>query len=173
MMSFAAPATFAAITAIALGMALPSHAADLPEPQGNVLLTVSGKVSATNRDGTAVLDRDMLETLPKTRIETATIWTDGVHVFQGVLIKDLVDALGITGTVLQATAINNYSIEIPMADAVEGGPIIAYLFDGNEMSLREKGPLWVIYPYDDTAAYRKEVIYSRSIWQLDRINALD
>ena len=41
--------------------------------------------------------------------------------------------------------------------------------NGEIMSLRDKGPLWVIYPYDQNAAYRSEVTYSRSIWQLDRI----
>ncbi|RYH00603.1 oxidoreductase, partial [Salipiger sp. IMCC34102] len=37
------------------------------------------------------------------------------------------------------------------------------------MQVRDKGPLWIVYPYDDTPEYRSEVIYSRSIWQLDRI----
>jgi len=41
----------------------------------------------------------------------------------------------------------------------------ATVFEG----LREKGPLWVIYPYDSDAKFRTEVIYSRSIWQLDRL----
>jgi hypothetical protein len=44
--------------------------------------------------------------------------------------------------------------------------------DGNAMSVRDKGPLWVIYPYDSDAAYRTEVIYSRSIWQLDRLEVV-
>jgi hypothetical protein len=68
-----------------------------------------------------------------------------------------------------ATAINDYTVEIPMSDAVEGGPIIAYLMDGNEMSIRDKGPLWVIYPYDSDADFRSEVVFTRSIWQLDRL----
>ena len=41
------------------------------------------------------------------------------------------------------------------------------------MSIRDKGPLWVVYPYDSSADYRTEVIYSRSIWQLDRIEVVD
>jgi hypothetical protein len=71
-----------------------------------------------------------------------------------------------------ATAINDYSVEIPLSDAVEGGPIIAYLMDGEEMSIRDKGPLWVIYPYDSDADFRSEVVFSRSIWQLDRLEIL-
>jgi hypothetical protein len=81
----------------------------------------------------------------------------------------LTDAIGTeTGTLL-ATAINDYTVEIPLSDATEGGPILAMRMNGEIMSLRDKGPLWVIYPYDQNAAYRSEVTYSRSIWQLDRI----
>jgi hypothetical protein len=56
-----------------------------------------------------------------------------------------------------------------MSDAVEGGPIVAYLMNGEEMSIRDKGPLWVIYPYDSDADFRSEVVFTRSIWQLDRL----
>ncbi|MGO4906906.1 molybdopterin-dependent oxidoreductase [Pseudorhodobacter sp. W20_MBD10_FR17] len=155
-----------------VALAAPSFGAELAVPKGDVLLTVSGNVGVSNANGTAVLDREMLEAMTPTTITTSTIWTEGVHSFQGVSLKDLVDALKIKGTNLRATAVNDYAIEIPLSDAVEGGAIIAYRIDGNEMSLREKGPLWVIYPYDSKADYRKEVIYSRSIWQLDRIEAL-
>ena len=55
------------------------------------------------------------------------------------------------------------------SDAVEEGPIVAYEMDGKLMSRRDKGPLWLIYPYSSNAEYRTEVIYSRSIWQLDRM----
>jgi hypothetical protein len=41
------------------------------------------------------------------------------------------------------------------------------------MSLRDKGPLWIIYPYDSKSDFRTEVVYSRSIWQRDRLEALD
>jgi hypothetical protein len=38
------------------------------------------------------------------------------------------------------------------------------------MSVRDKGPLWLIYPYDSKAEYQSETIYSRSIWQLVKID---
>ncbi len=88
-------------------------------------------------------------------------------------LSTLVDRLGIEGASLRATAINDYTVEIPLSDAVEGGPMIAYRMDGEIMSVRNKGPLWVVYPYDSESDYRTEVIYSRSIWQLDRIEAVE
>ncbi|MGR3607464.1 MAG: oxidoreductase, partial [Sulfitobacter sp.] len=40
---------------------------------------------------------------------------------------------------------------------------------GSLMSRRGKGPLWIVYPYDNNPSYKTETIYSRSIWQMDRI----
>ncbi|WP_252928140.1 hypothetical protein [Paracoccus sp. 08] len=44
---------------------------------------------------------------------------------------------------------------------------MAYLMDDREISVRDKGPLWIVYPYDADRQYQTEVIYSRSIWQLN------
>lgn len=159
-----------AITAVT---AVASFAENLPALAGDVVLTVSGNVEKTNAGKTTVLDLKMLEALETTTIETTTIWTEGTQVFQGVSLKALVEELGIKGTMLRASAINDYTVEVPMSDAVEGGALVAYRLNGENMSVRDKGPLWIIYPYDSDADYRTEVIYSRSIWQLDRIEAID
>ena len=44
-----------------------------------------------------------------------------------------------------------------------------YLRNGEPMSVRDKGPLWVVYNFDSNPEFQTEVMYSRSIWQLDRI----
>lgn len=158
---------------ITLCMALPVWAEDMAAPTGDVILTVSGNVENTNVDNTAQFDLEMLEALEKTTIETSTIWTEGVQVFEGVSLATLAAELGITGETLLASAINDYTVEVPLSDAVEDGPILAYRLNGKEMSVREKGPLWIVYPYDAKADFRTEVIYSRSIWQLDRVEAVN
>ncbi|RUS60790.1 oxidoreductase [Pseudorhodobacter sp. E13] len=161
-------------TAAALALtAAPLWAEDLATPKGTVILTVSGQIAATNAEGAAQFDLEMLEAMEATTVETSTIWTEGTHRFDGVALATLVDRLGITGSTLRALAINDYAVDIPLTDAVENGPIIAYKMDGATMSVRDKGPLWIIYPYDSSAEYRSEVIYSRSIWQLDRIEAIE
>lgn len=148
-------------------------AEELPQPVGEPILVVSGLLSNTNSDDAARIDLDMLKNLPQSEFSTDTIWTDEVNTFVGVSLYDLVKFLGVTGTTISAIAINDYAIEIPVSDAVEGGPIIAYLMDGEELSARDKGPLWIIYPFDDNEDYRNEQIYSRSIWQLDRIEIFE
>ena len=79
------------------------------------------------------------------------------------------DLHGITTGTISATAINDYAVDIPIEDAVIGGPIIAYALNGADMSIRDKGPLWIVYPYDENTNYQSEVVFSRSIWQLNRI----
>ena len=141
----------------------PANADDVVTTKTDIILTVSSGMDVLT------LDRSDLSKLTVTSFDTSTIWTDGVHTFTGVSVKTLTDLIGVTNGMLRATAINNYAIEIPVSDAVNEGPIIAYLMDGKKMSVRDKGPLWIVYPYDANPDYRSEVVYSRSIWQLDRI----
>ena len=168
---FPAPLLRAAAAALLLPAAAiaQSDPAPLPAPEGEVVLTVTGDIAVTNEGDAAVFDVAMLEAMDPVTIETTTIWTDGVQTFTGVPLARLMEAVGAEGESLSATAINDYAVQIPSEDWVEDGPIVAYLANGEPMSVRTKGPLWIVYPYDDVAAYRSEVIYARSIWQLDRI----
>lgn len=137
--------------------------------QDDVLLTVTGPDGATLAQYTMT----DLEGFDPVTFETETIWTDGVHSYTGVSLDALLDSLGVDVGDLSAQAINDYAVIIPVADAVAGGPIIAYLSDGEPMSIRDKGPLWIIYPFDSVSGYQTETIYSRSIWQLDRIHVVE
>ena len=92
--------------------------------------------------------------------------------FTGCRMKDIVDYLGLTGGTIKALALNDYAVEIPVSDAVSDGPILAYAMDGATMSVRDKGPLWIVYPFDDKPEYRSEVIYTRAIWQLERFEVI-
>ncbi|WP_424988557.1 hypothetical protein [Microbulbifer sp. S227A] len=158
---------------MAVAVAVPAASANgFDAPGGPVLLTVSGKIAVTNVGDTAQFDMAMLEALDSRTIETTTIWTDGVQRFRGASLLALTTLLGIEDGVLRAAAVNDYSVEIPVSDAVEDGPIIAYELNGAPMSLRNKGPLWIVYPFDGNGAYRSEQIYTRSIWQLDRIEVV-
>ena len=163
------------VAILCAGLATPLTAQsldDLPVPAGEVVLTISGAISIKNNEDTAVFDLAMLQAMPVTTFVTTTVWTDGPQEFSGLELADLAAALGIEEGTLRATAINDYAVDIPVSDAVEGGPILAYSQNGAIMSVRDKGPLWIVYPYDSNAAYKSEVVYSQSIWQLDRIEVL-
>lgn len=159
------------ILLMGLVFALPARAneTDLPKPTGAIVLTVGGDISRTNGPGVAQFDRDMLSELGLRQFTTGTVWTDGLQEFEGVPLAALLEAVGAEGGVMSAMAVNDYSVDIPVSDATPEGPIIALKLNGSNMTLRDKGPLWIVYPYDSDPAYRTQVVYARSIWQLDRI----
>lgn len=141
----------------------------LEPPSGEVVLMVSGDIAVTNSDEAALFDLEMLSALPVVRFTTSTIWTEGENTFEGAPLSELLRAVGANGGTLRATAINDYAIEIPVPELQDDVPIVAYRMNGEPMSRRQKGPLWIVYPYDSDARYRSEIVYSRSIWQLDRL----
>ncbi|GAA6180073.1 molybdopterin-dependent oxidoreductase [Shimia sp. NS0008-38b] len=152
---------------VAIAVCLPSFGA-----ASDVLLSVSGDVASPPQGTTWALTSEDLRGMPATVFETETIWTEGPQVFEGVSLKALLKTVGASGGMLRATAANDYAVSIPVSDAVEGGPIIAYSRNGETMPLRDKGPLWIVYPYDDNEKYKTEEFYSRSIWQLNRLEVI-
>lgn len=144
-------------------------ASALDAAKGEIVLTISGEISETNSGDTAEFDVEMLEDIGTVTFQTSTIWTEGIQTFTGVALVDLLNAVGVHGATLRATAINDYAVNIPVSDAEKDGPIVAFKRNGEFMSLRDKGPLWIVYPYDRSTDFQTELIYSRSIWQLDRI----
>ncbi|SDH14224.1 molybdopterin-dependent oxidoreductase [Alloyangia pacifica] len=161
-----------AVIAVAL-LATPLAAEDLPIPEDTPVLVVSGAITNTNVGETASFDYEMLEGLETRTFTTKTIWTDGDQTFTGVQLSDLMELVGAEGNEIKATAINDYAVNIPREDWVDDGPMVAFLNHGEKMPVRNKGPLWIVYPFDQKPEYQTEQIYSRAIWQLDRIIVLD
>lgn len=162
---------------LTLALAAASYAtacfADINQPKGEVILTVSGEISQVNIDETAQFDLEMLQALPEHSFTTTTIWTDGPQEFLGVELSVIAELIGFSGDTLSASAVNDYSVDIPISDAVQGRALIAYLRNESPMPLRDKGPLWIVFPYDSSPDFQSETIYSRSIWQLNRIAVLN
>ena len=137
--------------------------------QGTPIVMVRGAITATNSADGLVLDLDQLKSLPQHSFTTSTPWTEAKATFQGVLLKDFIAAVGATGTTVTITALDDYTNSIPITDAKDDGPMLAFLKDGELISIRDKGPLWLIYPFDDNAEYQTEETYAHSVWQIARI----
>lgn len=130
----------------------------------DLVLTVR---AASLPDGVATFDLVRIEALPQERFSTTTVWTDGAHEFSGPALATVLESVGATsGSVIRARALNDYVIDIPVTSLEAGVPIIATRIDGARFSRREKGPLWIIYPYDSDTRFQTESVYGRSIWQL-------
>ena len=146
-----------------------ARGAGLAAPAGNVILTLRGRIAAGNTQDGAQFDIAMLDALLQGRFEGETPWTHGRSVFTGPLMAAVLDAAGAGGDSMRVTALNDYSADIPLADIRAYPVILASRHNGAPMSVRDKGPLWVIYPMDTNPALRNETIYTRSVWQVSSI----
>lgn len=142
---------------------------ELPVPSQDVVLVISGNIGQTNSGEDAQFDMAMLRDMRQVSFETTTLWTEGVMRFTGVPLADILERVGVTSGTIRAQALNDYIVHIPVASVEPDAPVVAYEMDGQPMSRRDKGPLWIVYPYDSSDRFRTETIYTRSIWQLDRM----
>lgn len=161
----AVPAMLAMMTAAAWADAL-------PQPSGSVILTISGSVTHTNSDQGAQFDLAMMDALAQRTTRTETPWHEGVQEFTGPRLSDLMAAVGASGSALRLVAINDYAAVMPWEDLQNHAVILATRRNGGQMPVRDKGPLFVIYPFDEVPALRNEVYFSRSVWQVDTIEVL-
>ena len=152
------------LAAVALPLAVPIVWA-LDAPTGRVVLTIEFKASGRKVD----FDMAMLEKLPQRSLTTGTPWYPKPRTFTGPLLRDVLAAGGASGTQLRLIALNDFKVGMPVSDADQYDVVLARLLDGQPMPVREKGPLFVIYPYDSNPELQSELFFNRSAWQLRTI----
>jgi hypothetical protein len=114
-----------------------------------------------------------LAALPSVEFVTGTIWTEGVSTFSGPPLKSVLEAAGAGRGDLLLVAANDYKVSLPRDVIEDDYPIIANRIDGKAFGIRDKGPLWLVFPYDAEPRFQSELIYSYSIWQLTQIEVLE
>lgn len=125
-------------------------------------LTVSGVTA----DSANLYSHDDLQALPQHRVATTTSVTDGVVEFHGFLIRALLGNDLPDDAVVVATALNDYQVEIPVTDFARYDVIGALSMDGETLSPRDKGPIWIVYPRDDHPELQDIRYDTRWVWQL-------
>ena len=163
-----------AIWILLFGLSSATFAA-IDAPTGRVVLTVSGAIDHTNvpERPLAQFDLAMLKQLPAHEITTHNPWEEGEHHYVGFNPKDLLALLKSRGDLIRLTAFNQYITEIPMSDFEDWDTIIAYEMDGEPIPVRNKGPLMVIYNFDQHPELRNEAYYGRSIWQIQSLKVME
>jgi hypothetical protein len=161
--------SFIAISATSLGLARPAGAVALAKPEGKVVLTITGRIKETNGEGAAEFDIAMLEALGMKSFTTTTPWYSGPVTFEGVPMAALLDRVGASGESITARALNDYSTDIPIEDFRKYNVLLALKRDGAYMPVKDKGPLFIVYPYDSDTELKHQRFYSRSAWQVARI----
>ena len=119
-----------------------------------------------NDDASINLTDEDLLALPQMTIETSTPWDEKAITFSGPTLKALLTQNNIFEGELNLYASNRYQIQIPWEYIEDTSPIIANRMNGSPFSRRERGPLWIIFPFDSDARYQTYEVSAMSIWQL-------
>ena len=116
---------------------------------------------------------DELSALPQTTIVTENEFTTGAVEYRGPLVRDVLEHLSLDEVeMLRFTAANDYYVDIPTSDFRRYNAILALEADGKQLSRRDKGPLWLMYPISDNPDLQDPVYVHRLIWQVVRIESL-
>lgn len=140
---------------------------DIPAPQETPILTVSGRIGANNDADTIEFDVASLESLGVVEYTVMDPFEDREITYRGVLMSDLLDVLQIEegATTLEMVALNDYQINLSVAEMYEYPVIFAMMADGVYMQPSDLGPAMIVYPYDDFR-FDRAIYNSRWIWQI-------
>jgi hypothetical protein len=153
--------------AVVLSLLLPAMA---PAAERTVLKLYTVGATTPTRSFTLA----QLKMLPAATIETdlpESLQIRGHHVWTGVPLEAVAGLLGGDAVTLRLTALNDYSITIPLDDIRTYKPVLAYNRDGQDITIRDKGPLIVIYPFGRYPQLEQQVYLNRTIWQVGEIRA--
>lgn len=155
------------LMALAAGAVLLSVAGQVPAgADGRGTLVVAGALDA----GTEVrLDAAALEAVGMTSIVTATPWSMPASRFEGPRVDALLASLGARGEEVVLHALDGYRVTLRRGFLERYGAILAMRQDGRALSVRDRGPLWLMLPFDGHAELRNDRHYYEAIWQVHRI----
>lgn len=160
--------SFALVALLSMWISPAVHADDIwrgGEFRGSVILTVTGNVGNPTREASsegidkffiyngiefesaAQFDYSRLSGLPQQSVKANFPQEEQGHIltFEGPLLVDVMRAAGATGEMVTLTALDGYAIEVPMADLVEKGAVLALKRDGIPFGIGDFGPAHLVF----------------------------
>jgi hypothetical protein len=155
--------------------------------EGPVLLTVTGDVGAPNRgpvdpaydklfifnevhfDKAREFDLTDLEKLPQATVRTDFPKGGTESEFSGPLLRDVLAAAEATGQTVTVQAMDGYAIELPLAEVVAKGAVVALTRDGKPLGIGNFGPTQIVFPRAERADLR-DMPDDWWIWQIYHID---
>lgn len=124
----------------------------------------NGEVSLSQEDILAMSDQQVV---------TQTPWTDGTLTFRGAPLEAVLALAGIDDGWVNARGLNNYSINVPVDQALAAKAFLAVHMNGELMRIKDKGPFWIVFPWDEHPELLTREIRTWSVWQLQALSVLD
>lgn len=92
--------------------------------------------------------------------------TDTVSKVRGPRFAAVLDHFGMDGDTVRVTGLDEYSADLPVDELKQYPVVLAYEIDGERLTVRSKGPVWVIYPFNDHPEIEDQLREARSVWQV-------
>jgi len=143
-----------------------SYADALPAPEGPVLLRIIGNLSLPNVGDELHLDKQTLDAFEAVSFSTHTVQSEGPQYFTGVRLSELFKAAGADPDSFVATGIDDFKFTVTGDDIRKYPVIVAYRQNGKDMSIRQLGPLRIVYPFDDFPELKTQKNEASAVWQL-------
>ncbi len=132
----------------------------------DALFTISG-VNSKGEKIEIGLTRELATEIGLSKIHTKVLFQgEAKHSVIGVTIGTVLKKYDLVGNNLHITALDGYAIDAPRADYDTYPAMFALEIDGKPLSVRERGPSWIIYPVSDFVELDNPVFEARSVWQL-------
>ena len=165
----AAPTFEQVYTAVSAATLRPGAA--IPAPQQEPILTITGKISATNSASAILMDRATLEQVGLVEYTVTDPFEERPVRYRGVLMRDLLSLWQVAADAqtVQVTALNDYKIAIPINEFRQYPVLFALQADGVYMQPAYRGPAMLVYPIDQ---YKFDLIAVQRnwIWQIKTID---
>ena len=122
---------------------------------------------------TQFCDMSNLDSMPQETILTnlpASLGIIGQNEWSGASLKYIAQSLGAKeDSTIELVALNDYTISIPMKSITSYNPVLASRFNGKTISVRNKGPLILIYPFDKYKEINIPLYQDYTIWMIHEI----
>lgn len=139
-----------------------------PAPTERPILVVQRQDATVTACDLRALDR-----MPQKTVETRMpdiLGVAGTNRWSGVPLSHIAAQLGAGPDAdIQLVALNNYAVLVPMSDLRRFDPVLASRRNGELLRVREKGPLILVYPFDQHRNLGAQEYLNRSIWQVHEI----
>jgi hypothetical protein len=142
----------------------------IPEPRGDVVLTVTGAVGTTNYDNKILMDLATIESVGLVEYEVVDPFENRKRLFRGVLMRELLNLWQVpaTATTLDMVALNDYRVDVPIAIMRERPLLFALQADGAYMRPDYRGPAMLVFPYG-YYKFKRPLSDAYWIWQIKAI----
>ncbi|MGK7888348.1 MAG: molybdopterin-dependent oxidoreductase [Leptolyngbyaceae cyanobacterium] len=123
----------------------------LPQPEEDVILTVTGAIGRTNNGKRIVMDRSMIESVGLVEYDVLDPFENQDYLFQGVLMRDLLELWHVSSdaTSLKITALDDYQVEVAIALFDQYPVLLALRQNGQYLERNYRGPAMLVFPLND------------------------